>query len=110
MTLIVEVWPEVQAKCRELEASKIRHCLVSFYMIKEPSGLVEPLLSLGFYVWPFGLLNHIETSSTVSNYYFYTLKISLTLAPLPPPPPPPPPPKKKKKKSVIVPGMDPGFL
>ena len=26
------------------------------------SGPVEPSLRLGFYVWPFGLLNHIETS------------------------------------------------
>ena len=36
---------------------------------RSPQGPSRNLTSLGFYKGPFGLLNHVETIATVSNYY-----------------------------------------
>ena len=36
--------------------------IVARQQFRRPQGSVEPLLRSGFYIEPFGLLNHIETS------------------------------------------------
>ena len=42
-----------------------------------PQGSVEYSLRSGFYVEPFSLLNHIETSKPLSNYYIDNKKSSI---------------------------------
>ena len=53
-----------------MESKHVRHHLVT------PQVSVEPSLRLEFYIEPFGFLNHIVTSKTVSNYYEESLKSS----------------------------------
>ena len=47
---------------------------------RSPQGPSRTLASLGFYKGPFGLLNHVETIATVSNYYVDTLRYHSTVS------------------------------